>query len=104
MHILHFASVTVELDGEGYLRKPLCWTPAIGEELARAAGIDLTPHHWKVLHTVRDGFRGGEETPSLDGIQSRTGITPAGLRELFPGNVEESIARIAGLPRRKLAA
>jgi sulfur relay (sulfurtransferase) DsrC/TusE family protein len=74
------------------------WTPQFAEEAADAAGIALGQTHWRVIAESRELIARQGRAPSLAEVSARCGVTLAELRQLFPGGVEEVLARLAGVP------
>ena len=47
----------VELDAEGFFRKPEQWTPDMADEIATENGIpELTDRHWQVVDYMRTTY------------------------------------------------
>lgn len=96
------------VDRDGHLRDLRDWSEEVATELARQAGVDLTPLHWSVIRIVRDFHQRTEVAPAMrplvklvrDQLGADIGNSVS-LHELFPGSPARIIARIAGLPRPK---
>jgi tRNA 2-thiouridine synthesizing protein E len=92
----------VAFNAEGFLLDATRWTPALAQSLAAAAGITLTPEHWKVITFCReDAARQGGASPGLRRIAQLGGVTMKDLYRLFPGGPGKLAAKIAGLPKPK---
>jgi tRNA 2-thiouridine synthesizing protein E len=72
------------------------WTPQLAEEIARHEGIALGERHWCVITNSRELIARKGRVPSLAELSARCGVTPAELNQLFPGQAEKVLARIAG--------
>ena len=97
-----YAGVTVELNDEGFFERPEQWTPDIGAEIARAAGIDpLTDRHLLVIDHVRRQFLATGTGPAVRALAKGSGVSVKELYELFPAGPAKLAARIAGIPKPK---
>ncbi len=95
----------ISIDEHGYLLDPEEWDEAVAEELARKAGVTLTPLHWDVLHFMR-GFL-AEHGVAPDArfvfrfLDSCTGGEAKSGRdrffELFPYGYTGQACRVAGM-------
>lgn len=80
------------------------WSPDRALALAREAGLGpLGDRHWRVLTTFREETARTGEAPPLDVLAHLAGIEPAEILTLFPGDGEQTLARLAGLVRRRRA-
>jgi tRNA 2-thiouridine synthesizing protein E len=92
------ASVTVEVNEEGFLVNPADWTKEIAAELAKEEGIaELTEAHWKVIDFSRQSAGTSGAAPTLRGITSGSGVSTKELFSLFPKGPAKKVAKIAGL-------
>lgn len=102
------SSALPPVDRDGHLRNLQDWSEEVAGELARQAGIDMTPLHWSVIRIVRGFHQRTEVAPAMrplvklvrDQLGADVGNSVT-LHELFPGSPARVIARIAGLPRPK---
>jgi tRNA 2-thiouridine synthesizing protein E len=93
-----FAGQTVEVSEEGYFTNPTQWSETVAEELAREAGIDLTPRHKAVLTFLRDRY--AEGAPLTIRRVGKSGIvTIKEFYDLFPGGPLKVSSKIAGIPK-----
>lgn len=74
------------------------WTPQIAEDQAGLEGIPLEEKHWCVIASVRELMARNGRVPSLAQVGAMCGIPVAEVKALFPGVVEEILARLAGAP------
>jgi TusE/DsrC/DsvC family sulfur relay protein len=93
------ANVTLDVDAEGFLQKPDQWSEEIANEIARAAGIDLSGRHWKVIHFMRDTFLDTGEAPTIRTLGKESGVPIKELYRLFPKGPAKLAAKIAGIPK-----
>ena len=72
------------------------WTPGVAEELAGREGIAMGEKHWCVIANLREFIARNQRIPTLLEVSATCGMTPMELKRLFPGEVEEVLARLAG--------
>jgi dissimilatory sulfite reductase related protein len=95
-----YAGQAVEVNAEGFLTDSAQWTPAIGEEIAREAGIaPLSQQHWQVITYCREDAAREGAPPGLRRIAKFSGVSMKDLYQLFPKGPGKLAARIAGLPK-----
>ena len=99
MPVATFAGTDVSVDDEGFMTSPDEWTEAVGAELARQIGIELTDDHWKVIHFLRSDFDQQGETATLRRVSTVGGIPTKELFTLFPKKPAKKMAYVAGLPK-----
>lgn len=99
-------SKRVPLDKDGYLADLSDWNESVAADLARRAGIEMTPEHWQIIAVLREFYRATGVSPSMRPLVKlvRERVGPASgtsihLHTLFPGNAAKLAAKIAGLPR-----
>jgi len=93
------ACAAVEVDAEGFLTDPTQWTPAIGEEIARQNGIELTDRHWQVVNFLRTTYLDTGSAPSIRSLGKASGVPIKELYQLFPKGPAKLAARIGGIPK-----
>lgn len=77
------------------------WSPEDVPALARGEGIAaLCDRHWKVIATCREEAARTGRPPGQGRLEALTGLDADALEQLFPGDVESIVARIAGLTAR----
>jgi len=98
----------IETNKEGFLQDSSLWTPAVGNALAAAHGVELSDEHWEVLNLLRDFCDQGNEPPSMRHlsreIREHLGADKAKsiyLMRLFGSSPAKMAARLAGLPKPK---
>jgi tRNA 2-thiouridine synthesizing protein E len=95
----------VAIDEQGFLLDPEDWDEATASELARRAGITLTPLHWDVLHFMRAFLaENGVAADARFVFRFLDGHAGAGTKsgrelffELFPYGYVGQACRIAGM-------
>lgn len=95
-----FGSLTVEVDGEGFLVDFSRWTREFAEAAAKEEGIaELGPAHWKVIEFMQKEFKENGQVPSVRRLNKSGVVTTKELYDLFPGGPAKKAARIAGLKK-----
>jgi TusE/DsrC/DsvC family sulfur relay protein len=89
----------IHVDTEGFLTEYDEWDEALGAELAKAIGIEMTPDHWAPIRFLREDFKAQGETPTLRRVSTVGGIPTKQLFVLFPKKPAKKMAYIAGLPK-----
>jgi TusE/DsrC/DsvC family sulfur relay protein len=89
----------LETDAEGFLQDPRQWTEEIGAEIARDAGITLTPKHWQVIRFMRERFLSSGSAPSIRTLGKECGVPVKELYQLFPKGPAKLAAKIGGIPK-----
>ena len=102
MPLHEYAGVPVNVNEEGFLLDSAQWTPQIGEEIAREAGVwPLTEKHWNVITFCREDAAREGQPPGMRRIAKNSGVDMKNLYQLFPKGPGKLAARIAGLPKPK---
>ena len=97
-----FANLQLDVDAEGFLQKPEQWNQAIGEEIARDAGVPvLTERHWLVIRFMRERFLATGQAPSIRTLGKESGVPVKELYQLFPKGPAKLAAKIGGIPKPK---
>ncbi len=90
----------VEVDAEGFLRKPEQWTEELAAEIAREASIDpLTDRHMQVVRFMRDTYLTTGTAPTIRTLGKASGVPVKELYQLFPKGPAKLAAKIAGIPK-----
>jgi tRNA 2-thiouridine synthesizing protein E len=89
----------IEVNAEGFLTEYDQWDEALGTELAKLIGLELTDAHWAVIRFLRDDYLGRKETATLRRAATVGGFETKELFELFPGKPAKKMAYVAGLPK-----
>jgi TusE/DsrC/DsvC family sulfur relay protein len=90
----------IDLDAEGFFKKPEQWNKELGEEIARANGIDhLTDRHWQVINFMRKTYLETGSAPSIRTLGKASGVPIKELYALFPKGPAKLAAKIGGIPK-----
>ena len=93
-----YAGVTVELTDEGYMTNAGQWTPEIANEIAKEAGLALTPKHMDVINFIRQKQASGEQL-TIRAIGKSGIVDIKGFYELFPGAPLKLASKVSGIPK-----
>jgi len=97
-----FANKNVDLDAEGFLKRPEQWDASVAETIARESGIEpLTERHWQVVKFMRDRFLTTGSAPSIRTLGRESGVPIKELYQLFPKGPAKLAAKISGIPKPK---
>jgi TusE/DsrC/DsvC family sulfur relay protein len=92
------AGKTINVNEEGYLTDFSQWDKAVGEEIAKEEGIDLTDRHWAVVTWIQEQ----EKAKVALTIRKlgKSGVTDIKeFYELFPGGPLKKATKIAGIKK-----
>lgn len=95
-----FARIKVNVNEEGYLTDFSQWTPQVGEQIAEAEGIELTPRHWDIIKWLQEQVQ-AEKALSIRGIKKSGVLDIKEFYALFPGGPLKISTKIAGVPKPK---
>jgi len=103
--ILAAGGKEIAVDQHGYLLDPEDWNEAAAAEIARLAGVELTPVHWEVIWFMRDYLAGhgvaADARFVFRFLESRAGSNGKTGRalffELFPYGYTGQACKIAGM-------
>ena len=99
MPVTTIAGTEVHVDDEGFLTEYDEWNEALGAELAKNIGVDMTDDHWKVIRFLRDDYKTQGETATTRRVDSVGGFPVKQQFVLFPKKPAKKMAYIAGLPK-----
>ena len=95
-------TVLLERDAQGYLANADEWDEQVALQIARENGIEeLTPRHWQVITSMRAAFDRGWQ-PWLRTIARVSGVPIRELYRLFPTGPSRLVAKIGGMPKRRV--
>jgi TusE/DsrC/DsvC family sulfur relay protein len=89
----------IHVDDEGFLTVYDEWDEALGAELAKQIGIEMTDEHWSLIRFLREDFKEKGETATTRRVQAAGGVLTKRQFELFPKKPAKKMAYIAGLPK-----
>jgi len=97
---------TIECTDNGYLVEASDWSEAVGAEIAKEEGIDMSERHWDVVNYLRDEHinNGGAEPNErtiLKAMSKLWGekVSSKVMYEMFPTMPSKQGRKIAGLPQ-----
>lgn len=93
------AGAEVQINDEGFLTEYDEWTEAIGAELAKNIGIDMTDRHWELIRWLRSDYKETGETATSRRVQTVGGFPIKEQFTLFPKKPAKKMAYVAGLPK-----
>lgn len=105
METIAVNGISFEVNEKGFLAHLDEWSFDVAEYFAKAEGIEMTSHHWEVVHFLREYYRLYQIAPMVKvltrEIGRRFGVEKGNskyLHELFPGGPAKQACKIAGLP------
>ncbi len=105
MEVITVKGKTLKVDASGFLNNPDEWSPEVADYLAAIEGIQMTDHHWQVVHFLRDYYKQYKIAPMvkvlLQEIGTRLGPDKGKkyLYSLYPCGPAVQACKIAGLPK-----
>ena len=94
------AGSNVKVNEEGYLLDFSEWNREVGEQIAEAEGIQMTPRHWEVITWLQEQVK-AEKPLSIRGIKKSGVLDIKEFYALFPGGPLKISTKIAGVPKPK---
>lgn len=95
-----FGTVSVDVDGEGFMTDFAQWTREVAAAIAKEEGIaELTPAHWKVIEFMQKDFKENGQVPSIRKLNKSGVIGTKELYALFPSGPAKKAAKIAGMKK-----
>jgi tRNA 2-thiouridine synthesizing protein E len=94
------AGVKVDVNEQGYLTDFAQWTKAIGAEIAKNEGIEMTDKHWKVIDYLQDQER-KQVALTIRRIGNSGVVDIKEFYALFPNGPLKISSKIAGIPKPK---
>ncbi|MCL6635126.1 MAG: TusE/DsrC/DsvC family sulfur relay protein [Peptococcaceae bacterium] len=92
--------VEIQLDEDGFIVDPDCWSEDVARKFAASEGIpELTDDHWKVINYLRDYYRQFQIAPMIRKLCKETGCSLKYIYELFPTGPAKGACKLAGLPK-----
>lgn len=100
MPILDLDGLTVDVDEDGFIQEPDCWSEALAVAIAKQEDVpELSEAHWKVINYLRDYFKQFGIAPMIRKLCKDTGFPLKEIYELFPSGPAKGACKIAGLPK-----
>lgn len=98
-----FLASTLDLDEEGFLRKPEMWNRDVAQLLAQAeVPKGLTEDHWKIVDYLRQYYLEFSTVPPVRMLRRDTGFNLECIYKLFPSGLTRGACRIAGISRNTI--
>lgn len=95
------AGRSIDVNDEGFMTVYDQWDEALGAELAKLIGVEMTEEHWGPIRFLRADYPARNETATLRRASTVGGFEIKRLFELFPNKPAKKMAYIAGLPKPK---
>lgn len=103
---MQFNGKTIDIDGEGYLKRDSDWSEALAEHIAQQENIVLSDAHWEVVRFVRAFYLEYNTSPAVrmlvKAMAKQYGEEKGNSRylfRLFPDGPAKQATKIAGLPK-----
>lgn len=97
---------TIETTENGYLVNLEDWTEAVGAEIAKGEGVEMTDKHWDIINYLRDEhFNNNGNEPNERSIMKDMGkkwgskVSSKDMYQMFPLMPSKQGRKIAGLPQ-----
>lgn len=94
------AGSNVKVNEEGYLLDFSQWNKEVGEQIAQAEGIIMTPRHWEVIEWLQEQVKANQAL-SIRGIKKSGVLDIKEFYALFPNGPLKISTKIAGVPKPK---
>lgn len=92
------AGKSITVNEEGYLTDFSQWDEKVGEEIAAAANLTLTPRHWEVLKYLQKE-NNNQVALSIRRIGKSDVVDIKEFYQLFPMAPLKTATKIAGIPK-----
>ncbi len=100
MAVIELGGIQVDVDEDGFIQEPDCWSEALAAALAKVEDVpELTEDHWKVINYLRDYYQQFGIAPMVRKVCKDTGFQLKYIYELFPSGPAKGACKIAGLPK-----
>ncbi len=86
-------------DGDGYLTDMSEWTPEIGQEMAKADGVEMTDEKWEQILAAREYYEQKQVVPPIRKFASHIGSNTEALYALWESGPMKIITKYGGLPK-----
>lgn len=103
---IKIAGKMIPTDKEGYLKNMSDWSETVAASIAESEGVELSNHHWEIIHLLRDFYQEFSLSPAMRPLVKYIGIqlgkekgNSIYLLTLFPPSPAKIASKIAGLPR-----
>jgi tRNA 2-thiouridine synthesizing protein E len=100
MTVIELDGLTVDVDEDGFIQEPDCWSEALAAAIAKTEDVpELTEDHWKVVNYLRDYYKQFGIAPMIRKLCKETGFTLKEIYDMFPSGPAKGACKIAGLPK-----
>lgn len=100
MSVIELDGLTVEVDEDGFIQEPDCWSEALAAAIAKTEDVpELTEDHWKVINYLRDYYKQFGIAPMIRKLCKETGFSLKEIYDMFPSGPAKGACKIAGLPK-----
>jgi tRNA 2-thiouridine synthesizing protein E len=100
MSVIELEGITVEVDEDGFIQEPECWSEALAAAIAKTEDVpELTENHWKVINYLRDYYQQFGIAPMIRKLCKETGFSLKEIYDMFPSGPAKGACKIAGLPK-----
>jgi TusE/DsrC/DsvC family sulfur relay protein len=100
MSVIELDGLTVDVDEDGFIQEPDCWSEALAAAIAKTEDVpELTENHWKVVNYLRDYYKQFGIAPMIRKLCKETGFTLKEIYDMFPSGPAKGACKIAGLPK-----
>jgi dissimilatory sulfite reductase related protein len=100
MPIVNMDGLTVDVDEDGFIQEPDCWSESLAAAIAKVEDVpELTEDHWKVINYLRGYYKQFGVAPMIRKLCKDTGFQLKEIYELFPSGPAKGACKIAGLPK-----
>jgi tRNA 2-thiouridine synthesizing protein E len=101
MTLFTYKNTTYEVDDQGCLLDPQCWSEDFAEGMARECDIPvLSKEHWDVIRFIRDAYAQTGVCPTIFATCKAKGFSPLEMKKLFPSGYHRGVCRVAGVHYR----
>ncbi|MGQ9768539.1 MAG: TusE/DsrC/DsvC family sulfur relay protein [Anaerolineae bacterium] len=100
MPVVELAGTQVEVDEDGFIQDPGCWSEQLAAAIAQTEDVpELTENHWKVINYLRNYYQQFGIAPMIRKLCKDTGFSLKEIYEMFPSGPAKGACKIAGLPK-----
>lgn len=94
------ATISIEVDEDGFMQEPDKWNEDVAKALATTEGVnELTEEHWKLVKYLRNYFVQFGVAPMIRKLCKETGYDLKKVYALFPSGPAKGACKVAGLAK-----
>ena len=100
MPTLDYRGTPLEVNDEGFLKRPAEWNDDVARFLAKEQEglMALSDEHWATIRYIRGFYEEHGLAPLIRKICKTTGLKLKRIYELFPSGPAQGACKLAGLP------